>query len=476
MTALFKPTPIPTAIAHLLAAAEPISATAHAAFPHDEVSGGGQAARVRYELNNACGCLQQLLRVLGRLDSIPRHRKELVEIRQLATVLGAGSLVFSHLQSALLDLIALSDSSSGDPGALRNARHLAQGDVWEMLRGLQDFGRSMCTSETHVAESHKTLHTAVSAILRKDKRLLMEMKALYPDPEAGLSCIGQADTMRDGSGLMGPFVDTSATLVTLDDIDDSDDESSGPPTPTSSEFPSTPEARSANLANILSLDAIIVLVADLERPNRSVDQDSSAQPPFDSNSLEVITVSRAGVAFSPLQDHNSIDAPSTLQRPSSEIAVSAETVFQLPEVTEAVVLDFFRRAVLVSPFALRFANKEVTASVRNRDKMTQLTQHQFREFYTDVYDELVRRNVNHRNKTRGSAPRISLVEPQGLHPNRVEARARLAALGDKQIQSIIVALLEELAARSQRQRDEESRRARTAAASTTRRWAVQVDG
>lgn len=142
MITQFKLTRITDAIAHLLGAAEPISVTAHTAFPPDEAGDQKRATRVRYELNNACSCLQQLLRVLDRLGGIPRHRRELVEIRQLAAVLGAGSLVFSHLESALLEVKALNDSD-GDPDALRNARHLAHGDVRDMLRGLQDFGRSI---------------------------------------------------------------------------------------------------------------------------------------------------------------------------------------------------------------------------------------------------------------------------------------------------------------------------------------------
>ncbi|KXX82492.1 hypothetical protein MMYC01_201238 [Madurella mycetomatis] len=475
----FKLTRITTAIAHLLGAAEPISATAHTAFPPGEAGGQKRATRVRYELTNACSCLQQLLRVLDRLDGVPRHRKELVEIRQLAAVLGAGSLVFSHLEAALLDIKALNDCG-GDLGVLRNARHLAQGDVWEMLRGLQDFGRSICTSEIRVAESHKNLQAAVSAILRKDNKLSTEIKALYPDPEAGLGRIDQADTVRkttEGSELGSPSVDAWVTLVVPGDVDDSDDESLGPPTPTSSEFPSTPEARLANLADVLSVDAIIVPIADLERPNRSVDQGSGTQPLLDSNSLEVITVSRDDVAFSPLQDlHSSrhVDrSPPPSQQPSSETTLSAETVFQLPE---AAVLDFFRRAILVSPFAHQFASKEAAASAETRDKMSRLTRHQFRELYTDLYDELVRRNVNHRNITRGDALRVSPAVPGGLHRRRIEARTRLTALDDKQIQSVIAALLEELAARSQRRPDsEEPSRAPAVPALTARLSAVQAD-
>jgi hypothetical protein len=138
------PTPIPTTIAHLLDAESRISQLVLPAFQPDQASGSSQkrAVRVRYELNNARGLLRQLRSVLERLVEIPAQRRELVEIRQLAAVLGAGGLVFSHLEKGLRELGVLSGGGDEDPDVLRRLRHEAKGEVWDMLRGLQDFGTS----------------------------------------------------------------------------------------------------------------------------------------------------------------------------------------------------------------------------------------------------------------------------------------------------------------------------------------------
>ena len=139
------PTPILTTIAQLLDAESRISQLVLPAFQPDQASGSTQkrAVRVRYELNNARGLLQQLRSVLERLVEIPAQRKELVDVRQLAAVLGAGGLVFSHLEKGLRELGVLSGGGGDeDPDVLRRLRHDAKGEVWDMLRGLQDFGTS----------------------------------------------------------------------------------------------------------------------------------------------------------------------------------------------------------------------------------------------------------------------------------------------------------------------------------------------
>lgn len=485
--------PVTAAIAGLLGAAEATSASVDSAFPPDEAGGKKRAARIRDELNTVCACLRHLQRVLDRLDGVPRHRRELVEVRQLAAVLGAGSLVFWHIESALAELESLS-GAEGDPDALRNARHQAKADVWEMLRGLQDFGNSVLwistvlerqaseslschdprlqlltqlvsssTFEAHVADSHYSLRTAVSAILGKDNELSRELRALYPDPDPavapGQKHQADAGTRVEDSGFQ------SVVFMALDDADDSnDDDDSDLPTPTSSEFSGPLEGRRADLSDVTSLDAILVPVADLGR---------LLAGPGSRRSLEVATVSGTGVEFWRPRDSDLVHTSRDADRPSGSCfsaprpppppegrALSAESVFGSPGVTEAAVLDFFRRAILVSPFARDFTSSSgvASASAGARDKMRLLGRYQFRELCVDMYDELVRRNVHHKTSSTSSTGKahartsshISIIEPVGLHPKRIVARQRLAALSDEQLRGAIAGVLEELEDRSRR--------------------------
>ncbi|KAL2021777.1 hypothetical protein VTK56DRAFT_6720 [Thermocarpiscus australiensis] len=458
-----KPTGITATIAGLLEAVDGVSQLVQPAFQPDQAKGQKRATRIRYELNNARSVLQQLQHVLGRLAETPSERKRLVEVRQVAAVLGAGALVVSQLEAALMRLRTLC-GGDGDPDRLRQMRHEARGEVWDMMRGLQDFGASTwfiltileSPSDDDVANSCETLRAAVAAILGKDNELCREIKTLYPDPETGaLDHLEQATAVSTlDESIISPCESTttenqcrqstsvSTVVIALDDTDDSDDEASGPPTPASSEFPRLYEQRLATLADISSLDAIVIPV-----PHRTNGPGTETQ--HGTHSLEVITVSCAGVDISPLRQLCSAEDQEAPPVPAPETTLSAETVFQLPEVTEAVVLDFFRRAVHVS----RFAQASATAtgfSPRARDKLRGLSPPQFRKLSTDVYDELVLRNVEERNKGLGRAVgRAHILEPQALGPLRVASRERLSGLSDMQLRDVILAVMDELEDRIQ---------------------------
>lgn len=234
------------------------------------------------------------------------------------------------------------------------------------------------------------------------------------------------------------------------DSDDSDDDESGPPTPSSSVFPypdSPPEPRLLTLADISDPATILVPLLNLKSL-----EDNSPEPPL--NSLSVITVSGSGVDIAPLPKHNIPSEMSTL--PPPEEALSAETVFRLPEVSLQVILGFYQRAISVSRYARHFSTDDWNrsrafrpGSAKVAQKMVGLTSPQFRELCTDVYDELVRRNVEEKNKSKGnSTPQASFREPEGLHPKRVVAREKLRWLPHSRLLDLISDIVGELKKRS----------------------------
>ena len=175
------PTPLPTALAHLLAASARVSVLVPAAFgvaptgplQTSSTHGGGQkrAVRLRYELDNVRAWLGRLQFVLGAatlgadahnggsqgvgthigdgiLPGLSAERKGLVLVREVAAVLGAGAVVFGCLEGALGQLVRLysieeEKNDEGGVKVVRWLRHETRGQVWEMMRGLKDLGRAV---------------------------------------------------------------------------------------------------------------------------------------------------------------------------------------------------------------------------------------------------------------------------------------------------------------------------------------------
>lgn len=161
------------------------TATAHAA--QDGVAnpssrqerGHKRVVRVRYDLNHARSLLEQLRGVFrgdqgnedgnggggGRWDDIDRCRKGLVEMRQVAAVLGAGALVLYCLEGTLVELGRLYEVEEGikkgggdvphavdrrekgvkdrDVDVVRWMRHERRGEVWDLMKGVKDFGTAV---------------------------------------------------------------------------------------------------------------------------------------------------------------------------------------------------------------------------------------------------------------------------------------------------------------------------------------------
>jgi hypothetical protein len=117
-------------------------------------------------------------------------------------------------------------------------------------------------------------------------------------------------------------------------------------------------------------------------------------------------------------------------------------------VTDQVILDFFHRALRVSRFASHFSSAGTARhhpSTSQQQKLESLSSRHFRELCTDLYDELVRRNVADQNKDRReSVEQVMFFDPQGLHAKRVDARGRLASLGDEQLVKMIGLVVGEL--------------------------------
>ncbi|KAK3374650.1 hypothetical protein B0H63DRAFT_480684 [Podospora didyma] len=127
-----------------------------------------------------------------------------------------------------------------------------------------------------------------------------------------------------------------------------------------------------------------------------------------------------------------------------DLSSSCDAVFQLPQVTESVMAEFFRRAVSVSKarFAKLFSDRMAAEAAaesghgtdatgrrtNNTEKLRQLSLGQLKELCVDVYDELVRRNkVDSYGQT--SVP-VALLPVKELAEQRNQARTRLSRLND----------------------------------------------
>jgi predicted site-specific integrase-resolvase len=324
----------------------------------------------------------------------------------------------------------------------------------------------------------------VADILRKDDRLSREINRLYPglNPRAsrletaGVSTILGSSLGRDTFGpssddLIPRPAPPSNNAVVVGDVDDSDasdsDSEPGILTPTSSEFPLSEldEEKSdpgyqLSLAPVINLSAIRVPVAMSEKPytrrtaahHDSRDEHPPPIPPpiFNSSSLRVLTVSTSGVDISPLPE----DIDTSLPQRTPNKALSADAVFQLPDITDQIVLDFFRRVLEVSRFATQFADGKLPMTGSGgrlsapKERLEHLRPRQLREVCTDLYDELVRRNLEDQNKNRReSADKVQFVEPEGLNAKRRQARRKLLDLRDDQMVKFITLVLRELETR-----------------------------
>ncbi|KAK3296518.1 uncharacterized protein B0H64DRAFT_171579 [Chaetomium fimeti] len=549
------PTPLPDALNHLLESTTRVSALVQPAFglappasqqhhnhnhnqenntdtPGPEDGGGNttpsssredrghkRVVRVRYDLNHARSLLEQLRRVFcdgdsdsggGAWTGVPHCRKRLIEMRQVAAVLGAGALVLYCLEGALRELVRLYEVEEGirkgvdvgvgvgvgvgegkgkgkgvrerDVDVVRWMRHERRAEVWDLMKGVKDFGTAVWSvmtifespSDDEAATGQANLWTAVADILCKENDLSKEINRLYPglNPRAsrleipGVSTIEGSslgrDTFGPGSGDLIPrparLSDNAIIISDIDDSDNSDSDSEADMlTPTSSEFPlSEPDEEGPELGYQLSLAPVInpgvvrVPVAMSMKPHArrvagyGIDTDLQPPPIFDSRSLRVLTVSTAGVEMSPLPE----DIDTSLPQRTPNKALSAEAVFRLPDITDKIVLDFFHRALEVSRFAAQFANgrfPHTGPQSAETEALQNLKPRRLRELCTDLYDELVRRNVEDQNKgRRESADKVQFVEPEGFNAKRRYARKRFAAMEDRHIVTFIAPVLREL--------------------------------
>ncbi|KAL2257005.1 hypothetical protein VTK26DRAFT_781 [Humicola hyalothermophila] len=326
---------------------------------------------------------------------------------------------------------------------LKEAKH----EVWEMIAGLKDFevlAKAIWTvlngtDETEVAVSCEKLRSAVAAILGKDTRLSADIKRLYPDSKP---------VDEEVPRVHPPFSPSEASMGIAcypADSDDSEDDEAGVPTPTSSEFPYPDifqEPSLLTLADISDLTDILVPLPGGNRPGDSpVPVDKLQQEEV--NSLSVIAVSGASVSVL-----GEINTPPP-SGPAASGTMSAEVIFRLPNVTFKAILEFFQRAVNVSRFAGWFPSHQGRQSGTKQGnlRMVSLTPAQFRELCADLYDELVRRNVEDRNRSSGDqgAPRqVQHGHPKGLHPKRVAARGKLTGLRDSRFVDLIRDVMLEL--------------------------------
>ncbi|KAL2126004.1 hypothetical protein VTI74DRAFT_1974 [Chaetomium olivicolor] len=379
---------------------------------------------------------------------------------------------------------------------MRWLRQEARSEVWEMMAGLKDFGMGCwflstileSSSEHDVANSRESLKGAVAAILGQDNVLAREVKTLYPEPEPAV-----ATPVQPGSGTeiriyhpSTPNPDEGVGIAcNIDDSEDSDhsDSEAGPPTPSSSEFPFPDtflEGRLATLADYSNLKTILIPITQVvsngqpdapeptpssnnrisatvtETPEPPTPQRSPTPTPCSPARLKVITITTSGVDIAPLPQD--IERLSLVQpTPDAAQGVSADTIFQLPEVTNQAILDFFRRAVKVSRLSRYFVNGNLSECDKHgpsqREKIKELGPKKFRELCTDLYDELVRRNVEDRNRNsdlmgRGPERRVRFDEHGRFEGQRVHARRRLQGLSDRQMVSFITVVMAELERRS----------------------------
>lgn len=312
-------------------------------------------------------------------------------------------------------------------------------------------------------------------ILGRDNQLSKELHRLYPDlnprlsslDTAGISTMGgtffdAATPMSSDDALIFRPASRSNNATVVYDIDDSgDSDSDSEPaidTPTSSVFPLSEEDKQLELGYHLTLipildpSVIVVPIAMSVNPDHCNTQawrikEEHSPSFFDSRSLRVLTVSTAGIDISPLPE----DFDTSLPQCAPNKTLSADAVFQLPEITDQIVLDFFRRALNVSRFAARFRGGRLpytgcgSRSTDEEDTLRGLLPGQLRELCTDLYDELVRRNVEDQNKgRRESADKAQFVEPEGFNAKRRRARRKLADMEDEHLVKFIALVLREL--------------------------------
>ncbi|KAK4244028.1 hypothetical protein C7999DRAFT_35619 [Corynascus novoguineensis] len=370
-----------------------------------------------------------------------------------------------------------------------------------------------------VSTTRASLWTAVTGMLEKNRELCK-----FIEKGAAMKVDSQSSSASDGSSTAEntprSSIDTvlnraedsqngSAVDRYIEDGANSDSDSEpGPPTPSSSVFSLPASAwweRKMSLNSFQSLDSILIPVATPTDPpdlgttgfslrnTADYESDSDADEPFlpqrrPSDPLKIVTISTAGVGISPLPEalNNNI-GPGPSPDPSrilpqlsgngehgdtaaaaAAAALSANAIFGLPEVTDQVVLDFFDRAIRVSRFASRFhgvnggdqSHTAASPSASQRQKLQGLRPRQLRELCTDLYDELVRRNVEDqmshkgRNKSKtkdGRSPggELESAKLEGLSAERACAKGRMVAMTDDDFARCMAAVIEELEMRCQ---------------------------
>jgi hypothetical protein len=140
---------------------------------------------------------------------------------------------------------------------------------------------------------------------------------------------------------------------------------------------------------------------------------------------------------------------------------SCESVFRHPHATHAFILQLFRYATEAS---MRFANSGIVSTLtgeRQRtaiEKIKALKDHQMKELCVDVYDELVRRNLDDKRKAEAGGRLVTTVEPpvvlDTFSERRKQARVKLSTLGDTRFMNLLADVRGELERRCQMAKDE----------------------
>lgn len=327
----------------------------------------------------------------------------------------------------------------------------------------------------------------MAGLLGENQELAAKINELYPDPEAEANRLEQAapastsetssqrqDAPQSGAECRmyrpGSPSPAGVGIVCSPGGSDGSDSETGMMTPSSSEFPFSDAAFEGHDTTLADVEIESILIPVMESLNPATPSLSETTPeptptePSQQNSatLKVITVSATGVDISPLP--MKLDTSlSCKPAAGSPAALSADTVFQLPEVTDQIILDFFHHALGVSRFAAQFADGKRPAdgcaehqSVKDR-KFAILPSQQLRVLCASLYDELVRRNVEDLNMcgtgTTGEGSTEMVVmgvgESAGVDTERAHAKAKLAGLGDEEFARAVAGAIREMERRCQ---------------------------
>ncbi|KAK3334110.1 hypothetical protein B0T19DRAFT_420066 [Cercophora scortea] len=391
-----EPLSLPAALTGLLRVKDLAALDLTDSLGATQLGGKRTVARIFAEVVDVGSVVKELRAVLDECmssQSEAYRAKHVVSVHQLAAVVGDGVVAFSHLELVLPDTRSFTSETEEDQ---RSCKWIARNTrlVAALLR-LQTF---------------KRLLTLLVSILKRDSRL-MEVAESYGRLVSALS------SLHDRNDVFSGRVDTLIADLALG----------------GARYGPNPGALDITLADIATIDDISIPILSRDLANRH--HYYEAGPGHTENlDAEPAPISYLHLYLHEIRDSES--APGMSNEPPAQPTAalpSCHVIFDQPQATKPVVLELFKRAIAVSRFADECHKQDVEGGGRTgmkgvKWKLVQLSPSRFKELYTDVYDELVRKNIADKKPDRQVPAALPVVD--GFTPGRNEARLRLSGIPD----------------------------------------------